>query len=107
VIELALRGDLDDRPRQIVDAVHGKAARTTWQVLARVGGQTLVALWPHTGRTHQLRVHAAHHDGLGAPIVGDPLYGRAADRLKLHAEELAFDHPHTGARIELRSPAPF
>lgn len=106
-IDLALRVDLDDRPRQLHDPVHGKPAFTTWRVIARAGGRTRVALFPHTGRTHQLRVHAAHPLGLGVPIVGDRLYGRAADRLALHAEHLAFTHPHTGAAIELESPAPF
>jgi tRNA pseudouridine32 synthase/23S rRNA pseudouridine746 synthase len=111
-IELALRVDVDDRPRQIHDPVHGKPARTTWQVLARAGGRTRVAFHPHSGRTHQLRVHAAHPLGLDAPIVGDRLYGRGADadtsaRLQLHAERLAFVHPATGERLTLELPAPF
>lgn len=106
-IELALRGDLDDRPRQIVDPVHGKPAITEWAVLAREGGRTRVALVPRTGRTHQLRVHVAHPDGLGIPIVGDRLYGTPADRLWLHAERLAFVHPRTGRRIEVVRPAPW
>ena len=107
VIELALRVDLDDRPRQIVDPVHGKPAITEWTVLARAHGRTRVGLMPRTGRTHQLRVHAAHPAGLGAPIVGDRLYGTAADRLQLHAAWLAFVHPRTSRRIEVESPAPF
>ena len=107
VIELALRVDLDDRPRQIADPVHGKAAITEWTVLAREGGRTRVAFVPRTGRTHQLRVHAAHPDGLGVPIVGDRLYGTAADRLYLHAARLAFVHPTTGQRIELECAAPW
>ena len=102
-IELPLRVDLDDRPRQVVDHVHGKAAVTEWRVLAREPGRTRVALVPRTGRTHQLRVHAAQ--GLGVPIAGDRLYGRPAARLFLHAEAIAFDHPHTGARIAVESPA--
>lgn len=107
-IELALRVDLDDRPRQIVDAIHGKAAHTAWRVLTRAGGRTRVELTPHTGRTHQLRVHAAHPQGLAAPIVGDRLYGTAAAaRLMLHAESLAFAHPHTGESIAITVPAPF
>lgn len=105
-IALALRVDLDDRPRQIVDPVHGKPALTDWRVIAR-GARTRVALVPHTGRTHQLRVHAAHPDGIGVPIVGDRLYGRAADRLALHAEAIALCHPRTGVALELVSPAPF
>ncbi|HVV82851.1 MAG TPA: RluA family pseudouridine synthase, partial [Kofleriaceae bacterium] len=109
-IELALRPDLDDRPRQLHDPVHGKAAVTDWQVVARAADRTRVAFTPHTGRTHQLRLHAAHELGLAAPIVGDRLYGTdAADepRLLLHAEALGFTHPHTGAAIELTLPAPF
>ena len=106
-VELALRVDLDDRPRQIHDPVHGKPAVTSWRVLDRAASRTRVALTPHTGRTHQLRVHAAHPLGIGVPIVGDRLYGRAAPRLLLHAEALAFTHPHTQRRVELAVPAPF
>ena len=106
-VELAMRVDLDDRPRQIHDPVHGKPAVTEWSVLSRDSGQTRVALFPRTGRTHQLRVHAAHPQGLAAPIVGDRLYGQPAERLMLHAEALAFAHPHTGERVELVRPAPF
>ena len=72
-IELALRVDLDDRPRQLVDPIHGKAAITTWQLLDRASHR--VALSPLTGRTHQLRVHCAHPAGLASPIAGDRLYG--------------------------------
>ncbi|HTL31940.1 MAG TPA: RluA family pseudouridine synthase, partial [Kofleriaceae bacterium] len=108
-IDLPLRGDLDDRPRQIVDPVHGKAAITDWHVLTREGGRTRVALAPRTGRAHQLRVHAAV--GLGAPIVGDRLYGRTeADplgRLLLHAEAIGFVHPHTGSPIAVTRKTPF
>jgi tRNA pseudouridine32 synthase/23S rRNA pseudouridine746 synthase len=106
-IALALRVDLDDRPRQLVDPVHGKPAITDWRVIARSADRTRVHLVPRTGRSHQLRVHAAHPLGLGAPIVGDRLYGRAAARLALHAEALAFLHPHTQRRIALEQPAPF
>jgi tRNA pseudouridine32 synthase/23S rRNA pseudouridine746 synthase len=106
-VALALRVDLDDRPRQLHDPVHGKPAVTDWQVLARRAGRTRVALFPRTGRTHQLRVHAAHPAGLGAPIVGDRLYGAGGERLLLHAEGLAFAHPRTGQPIVLESPAPF
>lgn len=107
VVELPLRVDLDDRPRQIVDHVHGKAARTEWYVVERRAGRTRVVLLPRTGRTHQLRVHAAHPAGLGAPIVGDLLYGRPDRRLLLHAEQLHFAHPHGGHPLIVRSPAPF
>jgi tRNA pseudouridine32 synthase/23S rRNA pseudouridine746 synthase len=107
-IELALRVDLDDRPRQIVDPIHGKPAHTTWRVLERTATRTRIAFTPHTGRTHQLRVHAAQ--GLDAPIVGDRLYAKSVvgePRLLLHAEWIRFTHPHTGERVELASPAPF
>jgi tRNA pseudouridine32 synthase/23S rRNA pseudouridine746 synthase len=108
-IDLPLRVDVDDRPRQIVDPVHGKPAITDWQVLTREGGRTRVALSPKTGRAHQLRVHAAV--GLGAPIVGDRLYGRPdggeMGRLLLHAEAIAFVHPHTGRQVSATRKAPF
>jgi tRNA pseudouridine32 synthase/23S rRNA pseudouridine746 synthase len=106
-IDFPMRVDLDDRPRQIHDPVHGKPAVTRWQVLQRRGERTRVALFPHTGRTHQLRVHAAHPLGLGAPIVGDRLYGHPDDRLMLHAEWLSFLHPGTGQRVSFERPAPF
>jgi tRNA pseudouridine32 synthase / 23S rRNA pseudouridine746 synthase len=111
VIDLALRVDVDDRPRQIHDPVHGKEAVTAWHVLDRANGRTKVALTPATGRTHQLRVHAAHPLGLDAPIVGDRLYGRQApaegERLMLHAVSLAFEHPATGRAVSVERPAPF
>jgi tRNA pseudouridine32 synthase / 23S rRNA pseudouridine746 synthase len=107
-IELAIRVDVNDRPRHIHDPVHGRWAITRWSVLERMTGRlTRVALFPMTGRTHQLRVHASHPLGLAASIVGDRLYGREADRLLLHAESIEFDHPATGARILIESPAPF
>jgi tRNA pseudouridine32 synthase/23S rRNA pseudouridine746 synthase len=103
VVELALRVDLDDRPRQIHDPVHGRAAVTEWRVVER-GPRTLVALSPRTGRTHQLRVHAAHPLGIGVPIAGDRLYGRAGGRLMLHAQAIGFIHPHTGRSVEIDQP---
>lgn len=106
-IDLPLRVDLDDRPRQIVDPLHGKPSRTEWRIDRTTLGRTRVLLFPRTGRTHQLRVHAAHPRGLGVPIVGDRLYGEPAERLLLHAESLAFEHPRTRQRIWLDSPAPF
>lgn len=110
-ITLPLRVDVDDRPRNIHDPVHGKPAHTEWLVLAREGGRTRVQFTPHTGRSHQLRVHAAHPEGLDAPIVGDRLYGRTPpdddERLLLHAERLAFVHPVTGASVTVLEPAPF
>lgn len=106
-IALPLRPDEADRPRQLVDPVRGKPALTDYRVAARGDGWARVCFQPLTGRTHQLRVHAAHAQGLNAPIRGDRLYGHPADRLYLHAEALSFDHPVTGRRVELRSPAPF
>jgi tRNA pseudouridine32 synthase/23S rRNA pseudouridine746 synthase len=94
-INLPLRGDLYDRPKQIVCHQDGKQAKTFWQVLERYPdeNQTRVLLTPHTGRTHQLRVHCAHAQGLNMPIVGDDLYGKLADRLHLHAQRLKIKHP--------------
>lgn len=94
-INLPLRVDLDDRPRQLVCFEHGKPALTYWEVLEIKNQQTKIAFYPHTGRTHQLRVHAAHHDGLNSPIVGDDLYGKKANRLHLHAQTITFEHPLT------------
>jgi tRNA pseudouridine32 synthase/23S rRNA pseudouridine746 synthase len=107
-VELPLRVDVDDRPRQIVDPVHGKRAVSDWHVLERSNGRTRVALFPRTGRAHQLRVHASHPHGIGVPIVGDRLYGRpGSDRLMLHAEAIAFVHPHTQERLSFEQSAPF
>jgi len=107
VIELPLRVDIDDRPRQRVCFTHGKLAKTHWKVIGRKRGQTRVYFYPITGRTHQLRVHASHKDGLNIPIKGDELYGTEGERLLLHAEQLIFIHPATGQRIEVRVAAPF
>ena len=107
VIELPLRVDLDDRPRHMVCYQHGKPATTRWEVIERKGDTTRVYFYPETGRTHQLRIHAAHRDGLNAPIVGDELYGDKDVRLHLHAEYLRFTHPETGVQIEVSVPAPF
>ncbi|GGD23751.1 RluA family pseudouridine synthase [Flavobacterium orientale] len=93
IIELPLRVDLDNRPNQLVCYTYGKPAVTKWEVIEHRGNQTLVYFYPITGRTHQLRVHAAHPEGLNAPIVGDDLYGTKANRLHLHAEQLSFFHP--------------
>ncbi len=94
-INLPLRVDLDDRPRQLVCYEHGKAALTRWKVIDRAPGRTIVHFYPITGRSHQLRMHAAHQQGLGCPIKGDDIYGKRADRLYLHAAFLAFEHPIT------------
>jgi len=106
-IDLPLRVDLYDRPRQLVCFSHGKPAKTHWQVISRQKASTRVYFYPVTGRTHQLRMHASHKDGLNAAIVGDELYGEAAERLLLHAERLRFTQPNTGERIEVKVPAPF
>ena len=110
-ISLPLRPDPYDRPRQVVDFEHGKEAVTDYEVLGVEKGGIRLALTPHTGRTHQLRMHCAHPQGLGAPIVGDRLYGRfynkPAQRLCLHAAELAFNHPVTGQRLCFSSLVPF
>lgn len=92
-VDLPLRVDLDDRPRQLVCYQHGRPAVTRWECLERKEGKTKVHFYPITGRTHQLRVHAAHHAGLNCSIVGDDIYGEKADRLHLHAEQLTFFHP--------------
>lgn len=102
-IRLPLRPSLLDRPRQLVDYLHGKTAITRYEAI----GTDLVRLHPLTGRTHQLRVHCAHPDGLGIPIKGDTLYGHPAGRLYLHAELLRFDHPDTGKRMTFHSQPPF
>ena len=111
-IELPLRPDPMNRPRQIVDMEHGKRAVTDYEFLT----SNLVALYPQTGRTHQLRIHCAHPDGLGRPIVGDELYGfgkansqkqSANSRLMLHAAEIWFTHPITGEPMHIIAPAPF
>lgn len=107
LIRLPLRPDVEHRPMQMVDPVHGKPAVTRYRVLERSGQTTRIAFFPQTGRTHQLRVHAAHPDGLGCPIRGDQLYGRPSDRLYLHAEQVQLAHPVTGQRLTLKVPVPF
>lgn len=106
-ITLPLRFDPVNRPRQIVDYKKGKSAVTEYEVLETIGSKTLIALSPHTGRTHQLRMHCAHPDGLGCPIVGDELYGQKAERLCLHCDQITFAHPMTGERMHFELPRPF
>ena len=98
-IKLPLRVDLDDRPKQLVDFVHGKNAETDWKIIKRENGRTRVHFYPITGRTHQLRVHAAHKKGLNKPIIGDDLYGNKENRLHLHAEFIEFSHPTTHKKM--------
>ena len=107
IIDLPLLCDPINRPRQVVDYEHGKRAITEYRVLANAKTHTLLALWPHTGRTHQLRMHCAHTDGLGCPIVGDELYGTKADRLYLQAQAISFVHPTTGRKMHFELPAAF
>jgi len=102
-----LRVDLDDRPRQLVCYDHGKPAQTRWEVIERKDGRTRVHLYPFTGRTHQLRVHAAHALGMNHPIVGDDLYGRRSTRLHLHAERIEFRHPLSGEWLVIEAAAAF
>lgn len=106
-ISLPLRPDTLNRPMQIVDKTKGRQAITTWRAVATKDGTTLLELHPETGRTHQLRVHCAHHDGLNAPITGDELYGHKAGRLFLHACRLEFTHPATGKRMIFERKAAF
>ena len=108
-IELAFRLDPDNRPHQIFDPVQGKVGITQWKTLSIEGQCTRVEFSPLTGRTHQLRLHAAHEGGLGTPIVGDRLYGSGTGpgQLKLHATFLAFNHPDTGERVNFTNPPLF
>ena len=110
-INLPFRLDVHNRPRQIFDSVHGKLGNTRWRRLATKGATTRIEFTPLTGRTHQLRVHAAYPRplGLGAPIVGDSLYGsgKEGDRMLLHATFLQFFHPATRKTLQVYSPPPF
>ena len=108
-LELPFRLDIENRPMQIYDPVHGKVGITHWERISIENGRTRVAFMPVTGRTHQLRIHSAHEMGLGIPIVGDPLYGRGTGpgQLKLHASELGFCHPSSDEELAFSSPIPF
>ena len=109
ILSLPLMPDYLDRPRQIVHHEQGKEAITEYEILERIDDTHLrLALYPKTGRTHQLRVHCAHQEGLNAPILGDPLYGNEkASRLHLHAEEITFEHPLTGKEMTIKRKADF
>ena len=105
MIDLPLLPNPYDRPRQMVDREHGKVAITRYTIReTRADGTMLVDFYPLTGRTHQLRVHAAHSEGLNAPIVGDRLYGQAGERLMLHAAEIKFMHPVTSHEMHFCLP---
>ena len=121
-LSLPLMPDYLDRPRQIVSHEHGKEAITEWEIVKELSFSELPSgilvddhkhyyrlhLYPKTGRTHQLRVHCAHREGLNAPILGDPLYGDTkADRLYLHAEAISFHHPLTDKEINIEKKADF
>lgn len=109
-VDFPMRADVDRRPYQILDREHGRPAVTQWSLLAVEVDRARLRLTPLTGRTHQLRVHCAHREGLGSPIVGDPLYGpdpAPSDRLMLHASFLAFTDPGGGGRVEFQSTPPF
>lgn len=107
-IDLPLAVDWPNRPRQKVDHSAGKPALTAWKVLKSNGDETRVRLFPHTGRSHQLRVHML---ALGHPILGDPLYApetaHTQPRMMLHAEELRFNHPESGRGQKFRAKPPF
>jgi tRNA pseudouridine32 synthase/23S rRNA pseudouridine746 synthase len=105
-IRLPLKLDYEHRPRQMV-AQDGRAAHTIYKVEGVEDGCTRIRFYPITGRTHQLRVHAAHASGLGTPIVGDDIYGTSGERLMLHAETIEFIHPTLGKKISLQSKAEF
>jgi len=107
IIDLPLRVDLDDRPRQLVCYKYGKAAKTKWQVIKQINNHTKVYFYPITGRTHQLRVHSAHILGLNTPIVGDDLYGNKSSRLHLHAESLELNHPVSRELMQFKIDAEF
>jgi tRNA pseudouridine32 synthase/23S rRNA pseudouridine746 synthase len=106
-VDLPLRVDLDNRPQQLVCYKHGKPAKTKYEVVGIENNKTRIHFYPITGRTHQLRVHAAHVNGLNTPIVGDDLYGTKGERLHLHAEMLSLTHPVTQEVLEVVCDAPF
>jgi tRNA pseudouridine32 synthase / 23S rRNA pseudouridine746 synthase len=107
LIDLPLRLDINDRPRQLVCYEHGKPAQTRYEVLSRTETETRILFHPLTGRTHQLRVHASHILGLNCPIKGDDLYGKKGGRLYLHAESIKFKHPLTKEMMTITAEVPF
>ena len=106
-INLPIRLDIDDRPRQLVCEIHGKPSRTKWKVLEIKNKRTKICFEPITGRTHQLRVHSAHIRGLNIPILGDDLYGKKSDRLYLHAQFIQFNDPKTNEQLKFNLEADF
>ena len=107
-VDLPLIVDWPNRPKQKVCFETGKPAQTDWRVLKSQGETSRIRLQPHTGRSHQLRVHML---ALGHPILGDPFYasGAAGDfpRLMLHSQELRFNHPQGGRSMKIRATVPF
>jgi tRNA pseudouridine32 synthase/23S rRNA pseudouridine746 synthase len=108
-INFPMRKDFDRPPRHCIDVVHGRSARTDWQVVTRLADRTRLMLRPHTGRSHQLRLHMA---AIGHPILGDTLYADPATqalspRLLLHAESLMLQHPADGRRLTFKAECPF
>ena len=106
-ITLPIRADIDNRPAQIVCHDHGKASATLWRLISKKGSVARVLFQPVTGRTHQLRIHAAASQGLNSPILGDRLYGVEAKRLMLHACAMEFEHPVTKSILSINSEVPF
>lgn len=107
LIKLPLRVDINDRPKQVVCHEHGKRAITRFKIVEVIHGKTRVHLNPITGRSHQLRMHCAHREGLNTPILGDNLYGTKDTRLNLHAEFIQFIHPETKMKMKFSAPAEF
>jgi tRNA pseudouridine32 synthase/23S rRNA pseudouridine746 synthase len=108
-IELAFRLDPANRPYQVYDPVQGKVGISRWRKIGAEGGRSRIEFEPITGRTHQLRLHAAHPLGLGCPIVGDRLYGtrQEGERMLLHASFICFRHPENGEELCFASVPPF
>jgi tRNA pseudouridine32 synthase / 23S rRNA pseudouridine746 synthase len=106
-IDLPLWADPHDKPYQKVDFDRGKPSQTKFQVLAHIDNYTRIEFQPLTGRTHQIRVHAAAPQGLGIPILGDRIYGQSNKRLYLHAREMSFLHPDRSKLIQLQTKCPF
>lgn len=106
LVDFPMRKDMEQRlpPKHLVDCVRGKYAVTEWRVLEQGAGITRVALFPKTGRSHQLRVHM---ESIGHPILGDPIYGEPGERLMLHAQSLKLHHPLSGDLLRLECLAPF
>jgi len=109
IIKLPFRLDVENRPFQIYDELHGKMGITHWRKISIENGLTRIEFIPITGRTHQLRLHASHEKGLGIPILGDPFYGNGTGpgQMKLHACELTFSHPTTGEQLTFTSKPDF